>query len=120
MWSQLRINTCTVEVFSKKFRISGFMSKTSSGIHVSPIFGKVLYACPWQILHMSMIIICKQSKSSSSSLCKMRSKTRIEQHSVTYSIISCNKCSRDSSNGNKYANRKGKSLYFCRSTNPSH
>lgn len=40
--------TCTVDVFSKKFRIKGFISKMSSGIHVSPIFGKVLKACPWE------------------------------------------------------------------------
>lgn len=51
--------TCTVDVFSKKFRIRGFISKMSSGIHVSPILGKVLNAWPWKFT-------CKRSDHSSS------------------------------------------------------
>lgn len=46
MVTRILKNTCTVDVFSKKLRISGFMLKMSSGIHESPIIGNVLNAWP--------------------------------------------------------------------------
>ncbi|GAV74784.1 LOW QUALITY PROTEIN: hypothetical protein CFOL_v3_18264 [Cephalotus follicularis] len=39
-----------------KLRIRGFMSNISSGIHVSPIFGKVLYECPCKIIMQKMFL----------------------------------------------------------------
>lgn len=52
-----RTFTCTVDVFSKKLRIRGFRANTSSGIHTSPIFGKVLKARPWSIKCSEDVII---------------------------------------------------------------
>lgn len=90
--------TCTVDTFSKKFRNRGFISKISSGIHVSPIIGKVLNACPWKYTSRQNIFLY----SSKLTIIADRSMKSIEIiETLTYSIVSSHKCTRNSGQTNK-------------------
>lgn len=106
--------TCTVAVFSKKFLSSGFRINISSGIHESPIFGKVLKARPWKFFIKIWLYTDVQSQN-------WAVKGSVKKKcSYTYRIVASNKCSWDGSDPNKNAYRECKTLDSCCPFNPSY